>query len=174
MTPERWRDVRQVLESALDRDGASRTAFLAKACQGDPPLLEEVNRLLASDREDDFLDPSRVAGLLEELLAAGDDQPRLLTDVDVATLAPGATLVVETAGSQYHITVRHGPQQRVSIRGGRFASETTVRLLRRGRILVGERLAIAAARSECVTGKVLRILMSEGSAQSATTTPTSM
>jgi serine/threonine protein kinase len=48
MTPERFRQVRNLFESALERDAASRSSFLAEACQGDEPMRTEVERLLGA------------------------------------------------------------------------------------------------------------------------------
>lgn len=48
MTPERWRQIEEVLRAALDRDPAERASLLDSACAGDPGLREEVESLLAS------------------------------------------------------------------------------------------------------------------------------
>jgi serine/threonine protein kinase len=48
MTPERFRQIRNLFDAALERDAALRTSFLAEACQGDEPLRAEVGRLLAA------------------------------------------------------------------------------------------------------------------------------
>jgi TolB-like protein/Tfp pilus assembly protein PilF len=48
MTPDRWRQLSDVFDAALDRAPAERAAFLACACADDPDLRSEVERLLAS------------------------------------------------------------------------------------------------------------------------------
>ena len=48
MTPERFRQIRNLFEAALERDAAARSSFLVEACQGDEPLCAEVGRLLAA------------------------------------------------------------------------------------------------------------------------------
>lgn len=48
MTPERWAQVRQIFDNALDRPRAERDAYLASACDGDDGLRKEVETLLAS------------------------------------------------------------------------------------------------------------------------------
>jgi serine/threonine-protein kinase len=48
MTPERWRQVENVLQAALDRDPAERSTFLESECAGDHELRKEVEELLAS------------------------------------------------------------------------------------------------------------------------------
>jgi hypothetical protein len=48
MTPERFRQIRNLFEAALERDAASRSSFLVEACQGDEPLRAEVGRSLAA------------------------------------------------------------------------------------------------------------------------------
>ena len=59
MSPEQWRQARQLFEEALDRIPAAREAFVREACNGDEKLLEEVASLLASyDQAGDvFLSP---------------------------------------------------------------------------------------------------------------------
>lgn len=48
MTPERWRQVEEVFNSALEHAGAERDHYLARACAEDTTLRHEVERLLAS------------------------------------------------------------------------------------------------------------------------------
>jgi serine/threonine protein kinase/TolB-like protein/Tfp pilus assembly protein PilF len=56
MTPERWRCIRRVFEAALERQPGERARFLDEACAGDAPLRAEVEKLLASDVADDFME----------------------------------------------------------------------------------------------------------------------
>ncbi|HEV2845067.1 MAG TPA: serine/threonine-protein kinase, partial [Thermoanaerobaculia bacterium] len=46
MTPERWRQVKAVLDGALEREPERRVAFLAAACGDDSELRDEVESLL--------------------------------------------------------------------------------------------------------------------------------
>jgi serine/threonine protein kinase len=48
MTPERWQQIRGVLEEALELPAAQRSAFLQRNCSADPSLRLEVETLLAS------------------------------------------------------------------------------------------------------------------------------
>ncbi len=48
MTPERWQQVREVLEGALGLAPEQRTAFLDQACSSDPSLRSDVESILAS------------------------------------------------------------------------------------------------------------------------------
>jgi eukaryotic-like serine/threonine-protein kinase len=57
VTPERWQQIKVVLEGTLDREEAERTAFLDIACQGDDELRREVESLVASEPElGDFIE----------------------------------------------------------------------------------------------------------------------
>jgi len=57
MTPEQWQRVRPILESALELDPASRSAFVDSACAGDDSLRLEVQSLLADQKQaDHFLE----------------------------------------------------------------------------------------------------------------------
>ena len=48
MTPERWQEIREVLEKALELAPGQRSAFLDQAGSSDPSLRQEVETLLAS------------------------------------------------------------------------------------------------------------------------------
>ena len=48
MTPERWRQIEDVLPAALELEHGERADFLERACAGDPGLREEVESLLLS------------------------------------------------------------------------------------------------------------------------------
>jgi eukaryotic-like serine/threonine-protein kinase len=61
MTPERWKQVREVLEAALDVSSQERTVLLDNACVDDSTLRREVEELLAAYKED-FLEHTPLAG----------------------------------------------------------------------------------------------------------------
>src|SRR5580700_5800878 len=48
MTPERWQQIRDVLEKALELAPGERSAFLNRECSSDQSLRQEVETLLAS------------------------------------------------------------------------------------------------------------------------------
>jgi len=57
MTPERWQQVKAVLEGALERTSEERTFYLEAACSGDDGLRAEVDSLLSSEAIlDDFIE----------------------------------------------------------------------------------------------------------------------
>lgn len=51
MTAERFRQIRQVFEAALDQPDAERKQWLAEACQGDGAMEIEVNELLGQHQK---------------------------------------------------------------------------------------------------------------------------
>ena len=51
MKPERFEQVDQILQAALERDRSEREAFLDEACAGDTVLRSEVEALISSDEE---------------------------------------------------------------------------------------------------------------------------
>src|SRR5438128_12010100 len=72
MTPERWQQVKQIFQSALERNPAERSAFLNQACADDPALRSEVESLISShDQAGDSIEAMAVEGAAEML---GDDQ----------------------------------------------------------------------------------------------------
>ena len=57
MTPERWEQIRQVFEAALERSSGERPGFVFKACRGDEELRAEVeNLLVGQERARSFLE----------------------------------------------------------------------------------------------------------------------
>ena len=48
MTPERWQQLKQIFQSALERNPAERDAFLSQACADDPALRSEIESLISS------------------------------------------------------------------------------------------------------------------------------
>ena len=52
MTPEEWQKVRPILESALELDPKSRSAFVDSACAGDEILRREILSLLTEQNEE--------------------------------------------------------------------------------------------------------------------------
>src|SRR5262245_29437777 len=51
MTPERWQQLKQIFQSALERDPSERSAFLHQACAGDAELLSEVEAHISSHNQ---------------------------------------------------------------------------------------------------------------------------
>ena len=51
MTPERWQRIEEIVQQALDREGAVRAAWLEEACAGDPALRSEIDALLSLEGE---------------------------------------------------------------------------------------------------------------------------
>src|SRR5215217_3632765 len=70
MTPERWQQLKQIFQSALERDPAERPAFLSRACADDPALRSEVESLIAShDQAGDSIEAMAVEAATEMLSA---------------------------------------------------------------------------------------------------------
>jgi hypothetical protein len=51
MTPERWQQVKHILQEALDLTPAKRPAFLDRVCSTDHSLRREVESLLSSNND---------------------------------------------------------------------------------------------------------------------------
>src|SRR5262245_33884573 len=61
MNPDRWRQVADVYESAMEREPAARAAFLADACREDSDLRREVESLLAQEHTAVVVDQDMLA-----------------------------------------------------------------------------------------------------------------
>ena len=81
MTPERWREIKDVLCAALDLEAERRPAYLRSACGSDPSLHHEVETLLNSgdDIRSSFLECPPVPGLpIAE--SSGDEHLQAVSD----------------------------------------------------------------------------------------------
>ena len=59
MSPERWREIEEVFQAAVEMPQASRASFLAERCGSDDELRTEVQKLLDSDESAaDFIEAS--------------------------------------------------------------------------------------------------------------------
>jgi Tol biopolymer transport system component len=82
MKPERWKQVDELLEAALDCPAAERPSFLDRACAGDEELRRELESLLASDAQTAALIESLPARVAADLL--NDNQPKPRTGERIA------------------------------------------------------------------------------------------
>ena len=57
MTPERWQQVKEIFNSAINYRPEERSSFVSRACSGDEELRNEVESLIAShEQSGDFID----------------------------------------------------------------------------------------------------------------------
>jgi eukaryotic-like serine/threonine-protein kinase len=73
MTPERWQQIDNLLQSALACASEERPAFLAQACADDEPLRREVESLLASHEHSGNLLETPLSQIAADLLV--ESQP---------------------------------------------------------------------------------------------------
>jgi len=65
----RWKQVKQIVNSCLDREPGRRKEHILAACAGNPALLAEVEGMLASYAEvGDFLETPALEGEHERIL----------------------------------------------------------------------------------------------------------
>jgi serine/threonine protein kinase len=62
MTPERWQQIAEAFEAALELKPEERSTFLAKVGDGDPFLRSELESLLAEDASQNDIPPDAVGG----------------------------------------------------------------------------------------------------------------
>jgi eukaryotic-like serine/threonine-protein kinase len=74
MTPERWKQVDQLLQDALDREPSDRVVFLSKACDGDDELRREVESLLGFHERAENLFESPPSEVAVDLLMAKESR----------------------------------------------------------------------------------------------------
>jgi serine/threonine-protein kinase len=81
MKPERWQQLKQIFQSALEREPEERAAFLNQACACDAALRSEVESLIAShDQAGDSIEAMAVEAATEML---ADDRAGLIVDKQI-------------------------------------------------------------------------------------------
>lgn len=78
MTPERWAQIRQIFDGALERSEVDRAAYLRVVCARDDELRREVESLLAShDSAGTFLDKpaASISEMTQTLISSGVELP---------------------------------------------------------------------------------------------------
>jgi eukaryotic-like serine/threonine-protein kinase len=76
LTPERWAQIRQIFDGALERSEVDRAAYLRVVCARDDELRREVESLLSSnDSAGDFLDKpiASLSSTTQTLVSSGID-----------------------------------------------------------------------------------------------------
>jgi len=69
MTPERWQQVKQIFQSAIERPPGERVGFISEACAGDPALRSEVESLISSHDQAGHSIQAMAAEAATEMLA---------------------------------------------------------------------------------------------------------
>lgn len=98
MTPEEWQKVRPILESALELDPESRTAFVNRACEGSESLRIEIQSLLADQKQTAHFLETPAFEDLRNRLARDPRQTDLETELDLLGKMISHYRVVERLG----------------------------------------------------------------------------
>src|SRR5262245_36456537 len=89
ISPERWREIKPLLESAIELKADDRRAFLDKACAGDEALRREVDSFLAAhEQAGDFMDKPAVEEAARML--AGEREVRETRSIDEVKTRKGS------------------------------------------------------------------------------------
>jgi hypothetical protein len=68
MTPERWREIEQLYQLALEHEAGQRAAFLVDACRGDEEMRREIESLLMhAEPAEGFMEASGMAVLAQAI-----------------------------------------------------------------------------------------------------------
>ena len=89
---ERWREVDELLQAALQQNEADRNAFVCEACRNDAALESEVLSLLAAHKE--------ASSFLES--------PPLKAAAPTLAVRPAAEILIGRTFSHYRIVERLG------------------------------------------------------------------
>jgi Tol biopolymer transport system component/predicted Ser/Thr protein kinase len=99
MTPERWRQVEELYQVALQREASQRAAFLQQACAGDEEMQREIESLLAhAEPAERFMEAPGMAVLAE---AMAQDRPGSMMGRQIGAYQILALLGVGGMGEVY-------------------------------------------------------------------------
>jgi serine/threonine protein kinase/tetratricopeptide (TPR) repeat protein len=119
VTPERWQQIKAVLDGALEREGSERAVFLVESCRGDDELRREVESFAASETEiGDFIETPVFRIRLEEVepLAVGQRVGAYRIVREIGRGGMGAVYLAERADREF--------EQRVAIKLVRRGMDT--------------------------------------------------
>ena len=146
MTPERWRRVKPLLETALDLDPSARSDYVASVSRDDASVGDDLDALLDSADRAGFLDEWRVGRVpvTPATVAATDSTVTgQASEVRLPDLAPYTRLAVSTRNRRYEIVLVSPITGEVVVSGGqRFPEPVTAFIRNRDSIRVGEKLAL--------------------------------
>ena len=160
MTPERWQQVKTIVEDALELGAERREVFLDSACGADAALRDEVRSLL-DGADSGFLEAPAVGRHLampDSAFGSNRTNQGLVAEVRPVELPPYTQLVISTKSSRYEITVVAPLKLKCLIAGGeRFTQPTQVHLDRQHVVAVGEPLRLRIGKRKIVTTPIKRI-----------------
>jgi non-specific serine/threonine protein kinase/serine/threonine-protein kinase len=118
MTPDRWRQIKQVFQAAFELPSEERQAYVQQACASDGELRAEVESLLLSVEEEEFLSGAAAAYVPEALADKAWDR-------DIGRRI-GAYQIVRQVGEGGMGAVY------LAERAGEFQQQAAIKLLRAG------------------------------------------
>ena len=167
MTPERWRRVKSLLETALDLDLSARSDYVASVSRDDASVGEDLEALLDSADRAGFLDEWRVGRVPvtpATVAVTNVTAPGQATEVCLPDLAPYTRLAVSTRHRRYEIVVVAPMTGEVVVSGGeRFPEPVTAFIRNRDTIRVGEKLALRVGPRAISTTGITQIEILAGS-----------
>jgi serine/threonine-protein kinase len=98
MKPDRWREIDELFEAALEQTPGDRVAFLDQVCGNDPELRREVEKMLAFDQQAEDFIQTDVFNAAAKLITKPDDNSSKKSavftsnSIDDARFIPGDVL----------------------------------------------------------------------------------
>ena len=105
MQPERWRQIENIFQSALDCGAENRAALLDSACGEDAELRREIESLLACHEKSGFTGPAAFEDAIEVLEHVGTPEARTVLE-ELSQGAPALDVTVEAKAALQRLVKR--------------------------------------------------------------------
>jgi WD40 repeat protein/tRNA A-37 threonylcarbamoyl transferase component Bud32 len=119
LTPEQWRQIRQLFEDVRCKPSELRGPFLDRACEGDDAVRRGVEELLEHDYEDEFLEEPALGDHFHA--SSGEEFVNIpansgLTPIDAIPGFDPIRVIGRGADGVVYEATQHRPQRRVAIK----------------------------------------------------------
>lgn len=165
MTPERWKRLKPLLETALELRPPERAAYLASVTHKDRLLGEDLRSLLHGSDQADFLDAWQVGrppSSPEHLPRTASSHAGEVSEVDLVALPPYTRLIISTRHRRYDLLLVSAVTLEAIVTGGRRWPDPTPVFVQRDTLRVGERVPLLHGTKRVSTSPVTQIEVQDG------------
>jgi hypothetical protein len=164
MTPERWKRLKPLLDTALDLEPSDRAAYVASVAQDDGSLRDDLQSLLRGSEQAGFLDAwqvGRTPSSPEHLPRTPASHSGEVHEVDLVALPPYTRLSIATRHRRYDMLLVSAVTLEAVVTGGRHWPEPTTVFVKQDTLRVGERVPLLHGTKRVSTSPVTQIVIQD-------------